>query len=102
LLGTTTSLQTRIDRLQGELRHYKKIVESASSRPEQYAVREGDFDGLLRRELKGLAERVEAQQRILSELVRAEARQSGQMKRVERLLGLGVFDRLSRHLRKRK
>lgn len=102
LLGTTTSLQTRIEWLQGELRHYNKIVDSASSRPEQYAVREGDFDDVLRQELKGLAERVEAQQRILSELVRAEARQSGQMKRVERLLGLGVFDRLSRHLRKGK
>ena len=94
---TTTSLQTRIDWLQEELRHYNNIVGIASGRLEQRETLHGEIC----RELKEMKDRihrfsetVEAQQTILGELVRAEARQSSRIKRMERVLGLGLFDRL--------
>jgi glycosyltransferase involved in cell wall biosynthesis len=104
-LEMITSLQTRIDWLQGELRHYNKIVESASGRLEQHFAQDkallGEFNEL-KNQIHRLCEAVEAQQGILGELVRAEERQSGRMKRVERMLCLGMFDRLSRRLRRKK
>jgi glycosyltransferase involved in cell wall biosynthesis len=91
LLETTTSTQKRIDRLQEELCQLKQRL----ARDETHY---GELDEVKNR-IHRLIETVEAQEGILGELVRAEARQSSRVKRLERVLGLGLFDRLTRLLR---